>query len=88
MTILTVNPQGQIIVDEDVVKHLGAKPGDRVELNLLPGGRAEIAAAGERKLTFRDVEGMLHDSAQGKVFTIEEIDEAIADSWARAGIGE
>lgn len=39
MTIVTVNPQGQIIVDEDVVKQLGVKPGDRVELNVLSGGR-------------------------------------------------
>ena len=39
MTILTVNPQGQIIVDEDVVKQLGVKPGDRVELSVLPAAR-------------------------------------------------
>ncbi len=87
MTIVTVNPQGQIIVDEDVVKQLGVKPGDRVELHVLPGGKAEIGTS-EKTLTFRDVKGMLHEAANGKVLTIEEINEVIEDAWARAGMAE
>lgn len=87
MTIVTVNPQGQIIVDEDVVKQLGVKPGDKLELSVLPGGKAEIGAP-EKTLTFRDVKGMLHEAANGKVLTIEEINEVIEDAWVRAGMGE
>lgn len=87
MTILTVNPQGQIIVGEDVVKQLGVKPGDRVELSVLPGGKAEISAA-VKTLTFRDVKGMLHEATNGKVLTIEEINEVIEESWAQAGTSE
>lgn len=87
MTILTVNPQGQIIVGEDVVKQLGVKPGDRVELSVLPGGKAEIAAA-TKTLTFRDLQGFLKGKTNGKRLTIEEINTAIEEAGARAGMGE
>ena len=87
MTILTVNPQGQIIVDEDVVKQLGVKPGDRVELSVLPGGKAEISAA-VKTLTFRDLQGFMRSKTNGVILTIDEINEAIAEGWAAAGRGE
>ncbi|HWU64181.1 MAG TPA: transcriptional regulator [Ensifer sp.] len=87
MTILTVNPQGQIIVGEDVVKQLGVKPGDRVELSVLPGGKAEIAAA-PKTLTFRDLQGFLKGKTNGKRLTIDEINTAIEEAGARAGMGE
>jgi len=87
MTIVTVNPQGQIIVDEDVVKQLGVKPGDRVELSVLPGGKAEIGVP-EKTLTFRDVKDFLRGKANGRRLTIDEINEAIEEAGAKAGLGE
>lgn len=87
MTIVTVNPQGQIIVDEDVVKQLGVKPGDRVELNVLSGGKADIGAP-KKTLTFRDVKGFLEGKTNGRRLTIDEINEAIEEAGAKAGLGE
>lgn len=45
MTILTVTTRGQVTFKKDVLQHLGIKPGDKIELDLLPDGRGILKAA-------------------------------------------
>lgn len=87
MTTLTVTARGQVTFRKEVLQHLGVRPGDKIELELLPDGRAEVKAA-RPKGSFRDLQGFLKGKTNGGVFTIEEIDEAIADAGAAAGAGE
>jgi AbrB family looped-hinge helix DNA binding protein len=87
MTILTVTARGQITVRKEVLQHLGIKPGDKVELNLLPDGKAVLAGAKPKK-SFRDVEGMLKGKTNGKALSIEELNDAIAEAGTAAGRGE
>ena len=44
MTTLTVAARGQVTFRKEVLQHLGIKPGERIELELLPDGRAELKA--------------------------------------------
>jgi bifunctional DNA-binding transcriptional regulator/antitoxin component of YhaV-PrlF toxin-antitoxin module len=84
MTTLTVTARGQVTFRKDVLQHLGIKPGEKIELDLLPDGRAELKAS-RPKGSFRDLYGFLKGKTNGQVLTIEEINEAIAEAGAAAG---
>ena len=87
MTTLTVTAKGQVTFRKGVLKHLGIKPGERIELALLPDGRAELRAAAQMG-SFSELAGFLKGKTNGTVLSIEEIDEAIADASAAAGSSE
>ena len=80
MTKLTVTTRGQVTFRKDVLQHLGIRPGEKIELDLLPGGRGMLKAA---RLT-GTIEGFvgLLEGRTKKVATIEEIKAATAQGWA------
>lgn len=80
MSTLSVTAKGQVTLRKDVLKHLGVRPGDKIDVDMLPNGRIEVRAArsGGR---FSDLSGMLYRE-NGPVLTIEEINEEIAKGWA------
>lgn len=79
MTTLTVTARGQVTFRKDVLQHLGIKPGDKIELDLLPDGRGVLKAA--RPVgTIANFVGLLEGRTQ-KVASIEEINEVIAQGW-------
>lgn len=80
MTILTVTTRGQLTFRKDVLQHLGVKPGDKIELDLLPDGRGMLKAARPAG-TIEGFIGLLAGRTR-KVATIEEINEASAQAWA------
>ncbi len=80
MTRLTVTTKGQVTLKKDVLQHLGIKPGDKIELDLLPDGRGLIKSARSTG-TIKDFIGLLAGRTK-KVATIEEINEATAQGWA------
>jgi AbrB family looped-hinge helix DNA binding protein len=80
MTTLTVTARGQVTLRKDVLQHLGIRPGDKIELDLLPDGRGVIKAA-RPSGTIANFVGLLAGKTQ-KVATIEEINEAAAQGWA------
>lgn len=80
MTILTVTARGQVTFRKDVLQHLGIKPGEKIELDLLPNGRALLKAA-RPSGTIEGFFGLLARRTK-KVATIEEINEATAQGWA------
>jgi bifunctional DNA-binding transcriptional regulator/antitoxin component of YhaV-PrlF toxin-antitoxin module len=80
MAKLTVTSRGQVTLRKDVLNHLDINPGEKIELTLLPLGRAELKAAkpaGEIEAFC----GFLADKTT-KIATLEEIDEAAASGWA------
>ena len=80
MTTLTVTVRGQVTFRKEVLQHLGIKPGDKIELDLLPDGRGLLKAA--RPVgTMAGFIGLLAGRTQ-KVATIEEMNEAAAAGWA------
>lgn len=80
MAILTVNVRGQVTLRKEVLQHLGIKPGDKIELDLLPDARGMLKAAPPSG-TIADFVGLLAGRNK-KVATLEEINEAAAEAWA------
>ena len=80
MTTLTVTARGQVTFRKDILQHFGIKPGDKIELDLLPDGRAILKAARPAG-DIASFVGLLAGKTQ-KVATIDEINEAAARGWA------
>ena len=79
MTTLTVTARGQVTFRKDVLKHLGIRPGEKIELNLLPDGRGMLEAA-KPSGSIHQFIGLLAGKTQ-RVGTLEDMDAAIADGW-------
>ena len=43
-TSLTVTRKGQVTLRKELLAHLGLRPGQRLDVELLPGGRLELHA--------------------------------------------
>jgi bifunctional DNA-binding transcriptional regulator/antitoxin component of YhaV-PrlF toxin-antitoxin module len=84
MATLTVTARGQVTFRKEVLQHLGVKPGEKIELELLPGGRGELRAA-RPKGRIEDLFGCLAGKTNVRL-TIEEINEAIGEAAAEAGM--
>ncbi len=79
MTTLTVTARGQVTFRKDVLQHLGIRPGEKIELDLLPGGRGVLRAARPTG-TIAGFAGLLAGRTP-KVATLEEINAAAAAGW-------
>ena len=71
----TVTAKGQVTLRKVVLDHLGVRPGQRVQVALLPNGRVELAAPSKSHDISR-LAGMLHRPGQ-RPATLEEMQEAI-----------
>ena len=80
MARLTVTAKGQVTLRKDVLKHLGVGPGEKIEVELLPGGRVEAKAA-RSKGRISDVFNLFKKKG-GPSLSIEKINEIAADGWA------
>ena len=79
MATLTVTAKGQVTFRKDVLQHLGIKPGEKIELDLLPDGRGMLKAARPGG-TIKGFVGLLAGRTK-KVATIEEINRAAEKGW-------
>jgi len=80
MSTLAVTMKGQVTLKRDLLRHLGIRPGERVELDLLPGGELRLKAA-RPSGTIDDFIGR-HKGKVQKALTIEEMNDIIASGWA------
>ncbi len=80
MTTLTVTARGQVTFRKNVLQHLGIKPGEKIELDLLPDGRAALKAA--RPAGKIDSFIGLFAGRTRKALTVEEINEIAAAGWS------
>jgi AbrB family looped-hinge helix DNA binding protein len=80
VTTLTVTARGQVTIRKEALRHLGIKPGDKIELHLLPDGRGMLKAARPAG-TINGFVGLLAGRTK-KVASIEEINAATAQGWA------
>jgi len=86
MATLTVTERGQVTFCKAVLKHLGIGPGEKIEIDLLPDGKAALRAARSAG-TINALAGCLKHKTNGAVLTIDEINEAISAA-ARAAASE
>ena len=80
MSTLTVTSRGQVTFRKDVLQHLGVRPGEKIELHKLPGGKVALTAARPTGSIDRFI-GLLAGKTS-KIATLEEIKEAAAAGWA------
>jgi len=80
MATLTVTARGQLTLRKEILQHLGIRPGDKIEVDLLPDGRGIFKAA-RQSGTLSDFVGLLAGRTN-KVASIEEITAATAQAWA------
>jgi AbrB family looped-hinge helix DNA binding protein len=80
MAILTVTARGQVTLRKEVLKHLGIKPGDKIELELLPDAQGMVRAA-RPGASIGGFVGLLAGRTN-KVATLEEMNEASAQGWS------
>jgi len=79
MAILTVTSRGQVTFRKEVLNHLGVKPGDKIDLQLLPGSKGVLEAE-RKKGSISELAGFLKGKTNGATLTIEEINDAIAEA--------
>jgi bifunctional DNA-binding transcriptional regulator/antitoxin component of YhaV-PrlF toxin-antitoxin module len=77
---LTVTAKGQVTLRREVLEHLGIVPGDKIVIDFLPSGRAEVRAAKAPA----SIEGFIGCLKQPGVRppSIDEMNEIIAQGWA------
>ena len=79
MATLTVTSRGQVTFRKEVLKHLGVKPGDKIELRLLPDNEGFLKAE-RKKGSISELAGFLKGKTNGMKLTIEEINDAVAEA--------
>lgn len=77
---LKITAKGQVTLRKEVLRHLGAAPGDKLSVHILPGGRAELRAV-KTAGSIRDFIGSLQRMGT-QPLSVEEISEAAAEGWA------
>jgi AbrB family looped-hinge helix DNA binding protein len=80
MSTLTVTAKGQVTLRRDILKHLGARPGDKITVEKLPDGRIEVRAARPTG-KISDVFNFLKRE-NGPSLSIEEMNEIAARGWS------
>jgi bifunctional DNA-binding transcriptional regulator/antitoxin component of YhaV-PrlF toxin-antitoxin module len=86
MNSLTITAKGQVTLHKDLLKHIGARPGDRLIVDKLPGARIEIKAGREMKADrptgkISEVFGLLKKK-NGPSLSIDEMNKIAAKGWA------
>jgi AbrB family looped-hinge helix DNA binding protein len=80
MTTLTVTAKGQVTLRKDILNHLGVKPGEKITVDKLPGGRVEVRAV--------RVAGAISDAfdflkrKKGPRLSVDEINAIAKRGWS------
>lgn len=84
MIELTVTAKGQITIKKSLLEGLGARVGDKLHVDVRPDGGLVIPPV-RRTRNFADLAGSMVPPT-GVSVTIDEINDAIAEAGAAAGM--
>ena len=76
---LTVTSKGQVTLRKELLAHLGIQPGQRVDVEMLPGGRLELHAD-QATGSINGFIGLLAGRSARRA-SLEELNEAAASGW-------
>ena len=79
---LTVAAKGRITLRRDLLRHLGAKPGDRLHVDLLGDGSLQLRP--KRGKPASSIFGLLGES-EAAPLTVAEIKDSTERGWAGEG---
>ncbi len=78
MGALTVTAKGQVTLRKDLLKHLGVRPGEQIEVETLPDGRVENS----RSASLRQDGGRLRPAeARERSLLVDRGDERNRRAW-------
>jgi len=77
---LTVTSKGQVTLRKELLAHLGVQPGQRIGVEVLPGGRLELHAE-QATGSIHGFIGLLAGRSARRA-SLEELNEAAASGWA------
>ncbi len=77
---LTVTSKGQVTLRKELLAHLGIQPGQRVDVEVLPGGRLELHAE-QATGSINGFIGLLAGRSARRA-SLAELNEAAASGWA------
>jgi antitoxin PrlF len=80
MTALTLTSKGQVTFKKDVLQHLGARPGDRIAYDKLPGAQLRVKLVRPSNEIDAFI-GLLYQP-KTKPLSIEQMNEIAASAWA------
>jgi hypothetical protein len=80
MSAITITPQGHLILEKDMLDHLGASVGNTIIVEKLPNGRIELRV-GPEDADIKQAFGLLRHHAT-QPLTIEQIEAAVQKGWA------
>ncbi len=80
MTTLTITARGQVTFRKQLLQHLGIQPGQKIQIELLPGGKATLSAA-QPDQPISAFLGLLAGKSP-KHATLDEINHAASDAWS------
>jgi hypothetical protein len=84
MSLLTITAKGQVTLRKDVLAHLGVRPGEKISVEKLPGGRIAVTAA--RPVgRISDAFGFLKRDSD-PTLSIDEMNRIAAEGWAGEGL--
>jgi bifunctional DNA-binding transcriptional regulator/antitoxin component of YhaV-PrlF toxin-antitoxin module len=75
-----VTAGGRVTLKQDMLKHLGVSPGDKIEADKLPKGRIVLRVA--QNGSIEDFIGCL-SQRRGRKLTLNQINETAAERWQR-----
>jgi antitoxin PrlF len=78
MPIVSTTSRGQVTLRKEIFQHVGIMPGEKLEIELLPGGEFRGRAV-RKKGKIQDVFGILAYKTDVKL-TIDEMNEAIGEA--------
>ena len=78
---LTVTSKGQLTLRKEVLEHLGAHPGDRLQVHMLANGGLQLRAQPKQRIS--SVFGLLARPGT-KPLSIEDMGDITRQSWSRS----
>lgn len=78
--ILKVTAKGQVTLRKELLDHLGVAPGEKIAVDFVTSGRAEIRSA-KSKGSIKDFIGCLHEPGT-KALSVDGSNEIAASGWA------
>ncbi len=79
MTTLTITSKGQVTFKQDLLNHLGVKPGQKIEVEKLPDGKITVSAATQKGIIDNFI-GCLSQKG-GPTLSVDEINQIAAQGW-------
>jgi len=84
MASLAVTAKGQVTLKRDLLRHLGIKPGERIDFEKLPGGELRVRAARPSGTIDKFLHALDGKVTLDKPLTIEAMNAIAEAGWSGA----